>query len=122
MAIVAFSDSVRTPSGTVYTSTCYRTELAKASSQNKEYLRNFISSLSARGGTIYTKALDTAFDYFANSPNISVEGMKRGENEILLFYVIELIDLFGLHMTVSVGYIISCRVPMLFIKPSSSSK
>ena len=78
MGIVTFSDTVLTPSGTVYTSTCYRTKLAYASSQNKDYLNEFISSLTATGGTIYTKALGTAFDYFANSPRKSTKGIKRG--------------------------------------------
>ena len=64
VGLVAFSNDADTPGGQVTTSTCYRTDLAKATAENKDYLRTYISGIQAGGLTFYIKALDKAFDYF----------------------------------------------------------
>ena len=78
VGIVAFSTDTDVPSGTASTSDCFQTLLAKATSQNKDYLKQFVTGINHGGQTYYEKALRKAFQYFVNTPVEMNDTRDRG--------------------------------------------
>lgn len=68
LGIVGFSSESYTPK--ISEKSCFETNLAKASPQNKKDLKSFISNLTAGGATRYDKGLEKAFMFFRNSQEI----------------------------------------------------
>ncbi|XP_070554595.1 VWFA and cache domain-containing protein 1-like [Ptychodera flava] len=58
--VIAFSDTVSTPSRCE--DTCYESQLAQATPPNKECLHDFVNTIHDGGSTVYSGALDAAFD------------------------------------------------------------
>ncbi|KAI0210265.1 VWFA and cache domain-containing protein 1 [Lamellibrachia satsuma] len=75
----------RTPSGTVFTSSCFGDTLAMATPKTKRYLtKDFLQNLKEGGITNYGPALRTAFQYFTNTAgNETTNGQER--EKLILF-------------------------------------
>ncbi|ELT90479.1 hypothetical protein CAPTEDRAFT_196424 [Capitella teleta] len=67
VGIISFSDNANSATEDTNKINCKSTELAIATPHNKAYLKSYISSLNAHGGTIYSSALSLAFDFFSDS-------------------------------------------------------
>ncbi len=67
VALVAFSDTANAPLGTDNDRQCYSKQLAQATPQNRLYLKSYIDTLTADGGTAYGQAFRVAFDFFHDS-------------------------------------------------------
>ena len=111
---MAFSSEASTPSGLFSTSTCYRDHLAKATAENKDYLKSYISGLSPDGQTFYNKALDAAFTYFDND-DMDDDGDNRGENAIVYLYS----AIFSLYYRTQS---IICPIPTAQVQPKLSNE
>ena len=60
VSVVFFNDGIDK-----YNSGCFSSKLAVTNPENKKLLRdNFINDITHTGGTDYTRAFNTAFDYF----------------------------------------------------------
>ena len=60
---------------------CYATELAKATPTVIAKLIDFINSISPRGTTVYSSALEKAFQYFNETDSDPNDSRKRGDCE-----------------------------------------
>ena len=79
MGIVSFSNEAETPPGTLQTSPCYSTTLAKATPLNKAYLEAHLGQLTPEGATFYSKAFHKAFELFSNAGDDQFDNRSRGE-------------------------------------------
>ena len=79
VGVVSFSSDAESPPGTVQTSGCYSTMLAKATPLNKAYLETYVQDLTAEGGTVYGKAFQKAFKLIANAGDDQFDDRPRGE-------------------------------------------
>nr|CAB3227394.1 VWFA and cache domain-containing protein 1-like [Phallusia mammillata] len=72
-AVVAFSSSTdvyinfEIPNGK-----CFSNTFAQATPQNKKLVKNYVSGISAGGGTEYGRALNAAFTFFDNVPSTTL--------------------------------------------------
>ena len=79
VGVVSFSTDAVTPPGNDET-TCYETQLAKATPENRKYLNQYVNKLKAVYDTYYIDALNKAFDFFENTQKGMFDNFKRGKN------------------------------------------
>ncbi|KAI0212439.1 hypothetical protein LSAT2_002639 [Lamellibrachia satsuma] len=84
IGVVVFSDEAYTPPGSDETSSCFGRQLAYATSDNTDYLLDYLERIKAFGGTNYMSALEKAFDLLRHSPAASVDTRKRRKAIIFL--------------------------------------
>ena len=71
-----------------YNSGCFSSTLAVANPENKKLLiDNFINDITDTGGTIYTGAFNTAFDYFETTGLPENDSRDRGDLMLVFYYI-----------------------------------
>ena len=77
IGLVAFHDTASTPPGNSQ-SKCYKTVLAKATPNNRKYLKTFASTLEPAGGTQYKEGISAAFNLFEKTKDDIHDKTERG--------------------------------------------
>lgn len=82
IGVVTFSTEANTPPGSHHTNfpeyKCYGQSLGMATSQNNNYLAEYIHYTRGGGGTYYSKALEAAFNLINSTEAVEEDTRKTG--------------------------------------------